>query len=282
MMENWQPISVEVSRELNDSVRLLHQAAQFVAMFSNSYLPAAPDDSQNCLFWKNTLGRLESRRLDDFHIRMALDVKTFELIFERPDSVQRITLDKRTKKEINDVLLEIFPKAGLNIDKYKPIRQFTIPHHAIDDGMSFNKPAKIFLDEWARYLGNSQHTLKNIATRYGSISEICVWPHHFDMAILVPVDCANNETRSIGMGLAIADAYVAEPYFYINNLDAANVASAALTHPKGNVFWNTKDWLGLVLPASAVAGDEAGQQEMGLRSFFMTAWMHHAGYVTNM
>ncbi len=281
-MGNWQYLSIPESKKLNDSVNVLHRAAQFVAMFSNSYLPNKPDDSQNCLFWNHTLGRMEGRWIEDLKIRMALDVRSFELIVEYKDSDQRITLDKRTRKEVNRAVLEILRKTELNIYNYEPIRHFIIPQHAIEEAKSFSKPENIFLEEWSRYLSNTQLILRNIATRYGSVSEICVWPHHFDIAILVRVNSGGNENRSIGMGLSIADSYVDEPYFYINNLDADAAKSEPRNTPRGKVFWNTKDWTGLVLPASAVAGDAAEHQQSQLKSFFMTAWMHFPGYVANM
>ncbi len=261
---------------------LLHRAAQFVAMFGNSYLLRKPDDSQNCLFWNHTLGRLEGRWVEDLKIRMALDVKSFELIIENEDSDQRIPLDNQTKKDVNKALLEVLRKTELNVYKYEPIQQFTIPLHAIDEGKSFSKPENIFLEEWSRYLSNTQHTLSHIGIRYGSVSEICVWPHHFDMAVLVPVSSGENENHSIGMGLSIADSYVEEPYFYINNLDAESAKSNAQNPSRGKVFWNTKDWTGLVLPTSAVAQVQPEFQESQLKSFFMAAWMHHPGFVTNM
>ncbi len=280
-MENWKALSIpEVSR-INDAINQLHRAAQFVAMFGNAYLPKKEDDSQNCLYWNSRLNRLEGSWTNDPKMRMALDVISFELMVERSDHTERISLHNKTKAEVYGTLLDLLQKSELDTLQYEPIKQFTIPHHPIEDGQPFRKPENELLEEWPLYLSNTQLILRKIARRFGGTTEIFVWPHHFDLAIQVPLSLGENETKSVGMGLAIADTYSEEPYFYINNLDPKPTEYDDQIPGNGKAHWNIRDWSGLVLPAGAVANEPSDRQENQLKSFFMTAWMHHHQFIGN-
>ena len=59
-------------------------------------------------------------------------------------------------------------------------------------------------------------------------------------------------SKTIGMGLAISDSYCEEPYFYINMWSKYNIDYSNLPEPTESAYWLDKDWMGLILPVSAV------------------------------
>jgi len=253
MMQNWQQLSID-GRTLIPTIQMLHQAAQFVAMVSNSYLAKKEDDSQNNFNWNNTTSSLESQWIKIPTVRAILDIESFELYIDKYINLETLSLNGLTKEKVILDLQEALKTASVDSARLKPITQFSIPFHSVDDGLPFTKPANAFLNEWSRYLSNTQLLLQEIQSQFEWASDVRVWPHHFDMGLYIPVtrDGEGQDIQSIGLGLAIPDSYVSEPYFYINHW-----SKNAIEYPEHLPklccgYWNTKDWNGLVLPSSAV------------------------------
>ncbi len=267
IMQNWIPLSID-SKALNASIRLLHQAAQFVAMVSNSYLSKQPDDSQNNFAWNNENNHLEGQWIKSTTVRALLNVADFELIIDKYLTLEVVPLDGWTKEQIVGNLQEELMTTTLNPSSLKLVTQFSIPSHSVDDGLPLAKPANELLDEWSRYLSNTQFLLKEIQQRFKWSSEIKVWPHHFDMGFYIPLikDEQGNAIQSIGLGLAIPDGYVDEPYFFINHW-SKNPIEYPEHFPKVSYgSWNTRDWKGLVLPANEVIAQR--DQHTFVKSFY--------------
>ncbi len=264
---NKQPFSID-GRNLIPTIQALHQASQFAAMVSNSYLPKLSDDSQNSFHWTAETGCLEGRWLKNPTMRMLIDVRNFEIIIDNYLSMEIISLDGWTKEQIIGNLQDELKKIQLNPSLLKPVEQFTIPAHPVDKGLPFSKPSMEFLTEWSNYLNVTQLVLGEIQSRFKRASAISVWPHHFDMGLYLPIakDEAGKDTQSIGLGLAIADAYVPEPYFYVNHWGKESIKYPKHLPQTRYGYWNTKDWKGLVLTSSAILVKE--DQVALVKAFF--------------
>ncbi len=252
-MVHQEPFSID-GRNLTTAIQALHQAAQFAAMISNSYLPRLSDDSQNSFHWNAETCCLEGRWIKNPSVRILIDVRNFEIIIDNYLSLEIISLDGWTKEQVIGNLQDELNKIHLNPALLKPVDQFTIPAHPVDKGLPFSKPSMEFLTEWSNYLNVTQQVLGEIQSRFKWASAISVWPHHFDMGIYVPIakDEAGNDTNSIGLGLAIPDTYVSEPYFYINHWSSEPIKYPEHLPQTRHGYWNTKDWKGLVLTSSAI------------------------------
>ncbi|CAN5487648.1 hypothetical protein BH09BAC3_BH09BAC3_32970 [soil metagenome] len=263
----WKPFTIE-GRTLNSTIEVLHHAAQFVAMVGNSYLPKKPDDSQNNLYWNSQTNHLEGRWLENPMVRISFDVLDFDLIIDEEGNLEIIPLEGWTKDQVLANLIVTLTAAKLDASKLHPISQFTIPKHSLDEGSSFVKPPREILEECTRYWCNAQLMLAGIKSQYPLASEVRVWPHHFDIGLYIPVsrDANGNDIQSIGLGLAIADAYLSEPYFYINHWSKEEIVYPDPLPKMASGRWNTKDWKGLVLPSSAVLSHS--NQEKFTNSFF--------------
>lgn len=84
--------------------------------------------------------------------------------------------------------------------------------------------------------------------RWTEAYEVRCWPHHFDLATLIPL--ATNEkgelTKSMGVGLSPGDDSLIEPYFYINKWPNMREEELRNSNLK-NGYWNTSGWTGAVL-----------------------------------
>lgn len=256
------------AKGFESDIRLIHRAAQFVAMVSNSFLPSQQDDSQNSFSWNAETNRLESRWIENPIARALLDIENFELIVDKYLSLEIIHLDGKSKDQVNEKLQEVLKAAMLDTTKLKPVTQFTIPPHAVDSGLPFTKPAVENLREWAAYLSNAQFLFDELRSEYVGASEVRVWPHHFDMGFYFSVskDESGQDVQTVGAGLAIPDGYVDEPYFYINHWSKNPIRYPAYLPDMGGGYWNRKDWNGLVLPSSTILAQ--GNQYRFVKNFF--------------
>jgi len=109
----------------------------------------------------------------------------------------------------------------------------------------------------------------------GERSDTRVWPHHFDIAVLVTLQDDPNDpeaSRTTGMGMTPGDGGIAEPYLYVTPWPyPATWTTPAL--PAGR--WNTEGWYGAVL-----AGEEVVDQAT-VDAFIGAAYAHCAAVAGN-
>lgn len=266
-MLSWQNVTTD-GRLLKNSIESLHQVAQFLAMVSNSYLPRQPDDTQNSFKWNPETNYLEGEWLKHGNIRMLLDVVNFELVIDKYLSYEIIALDGWSKEQIIGNIQNALKQYKLNAVHLKPISQFKLPYNEALV-THYSKPSGDELKEWARWLNNTYLILEEIKSKIDSVSDIRVWPHHFDMGCYIPIehDLSGNLTKTVGIGLAIPDAYVPEPYYYINHWSTSSIQYTDTPPKMRHGYWHRKDWNGLVLPSSVVLAQR--DQYQVCRSFFL-------------
>jgi hypothetical protein len=126
---------------------------------------------------------------------------------------------------------------------------FAVFDESLPNQELISKPLKLPpLDErleLALYYAHAFETLRSIVKGEPEATPIRTWPHHFDMATILP---GSGEGSSIGFGLSPGDGSYAEPYWYITpspfNLE---VKARELPEPWQ---WHTEGWNGIVLTAS--------------------------------
>ena len=81
--------------------------------------------------------------------------------------------------------------------------------------------------------------------------EIRIWPHHFDTGIYVMA----TKQLGLGFGLAMKDAMVGAPYFYLSGYNQENPVSYKNLNPLTHGKWETgEQWNGAVLSLGALEG----------------------------
>ena len=213
--DNWQLLTYPETTKLNDAATQLHHAAQFVAMFGNSLLPKAADDSQSNMGWLPELKALAGHEVNlNRRIRMALLYETLELqlINENEESLGVFPLSGQTKATAISFVRTQARSFGKKEDDIQPITHFSLPEHDLDKGAPFMMSDPAQFQELARYRNNAQLVLTEIANGYEYASAVATWPHHFDTgsAITVKFDDQSNPTKTVGIGLAPADGIAGE------------------------------------------------------------------------
>jgi hypothetical protein len=87
--------------------------------------------------------------------------------------------------------------------------------------------------------GSAAAILERIRAKHPAAAPVRCWPHHFDIATLIPLP----ENRSIGLGFLGGDANIPEPYWYVY----VSPMPEATLPPISVGRWYAGAWVGAVL-----------------------------------
>ena len=260
----WLPVDPRRAGELVDARLQLHHAAQLVAAFGISYLPAQADDSHTNMEWLAPLSALASQRVGTPATRVAVRFHPFGLLVLDSDNavVGTTVLDGASLDGAAGWLRAQLAQRGFDGARYTLKRHYEIPHHRVADGAAFDAAADL-LAELASWYSNADSILRQLVAVTPNASPVRCWPHHFDIATLLEV----APGRTISLGMEPGDDYWSEPYFYASMSPAPAVHSPR-SELAGDGVWNTRDWIGAALPASRL---NASAQRAQIADFISSA-----------
>ena len=274
----WQQLSYEPTTELNEAARQLHHASQFVAIFGNSLLPKASDDSQSNMAWLPSLNGLAGQEVNlRQRVRMALCYDNFELqlIDENENPIGAFPLSGQTKSTALSFVRTQAREMGLKDSQIQPISHFQLPEHELDKGAPFRMVDPGHHQELARYRQNAHFALQEAAKAYDYATPVATWPHHFDTGSVINLafDDSSNAVKTIGIGLAMADQVCKEFYFYVSPWQKKGTINwKDLRSLPGNAEWKNGPWNGAVLKLSDVVRlSNAAEQRKLVDSFLQVA-----------
>jgi hypothetical protein len=255
-MNNWKNLSVPFNPTIHEAVIQQHHATQFLAMATNVFVPEKEDDQHNSLSFESTLNSLITDPFDvENALRLGLRLTDLSILFiDREGHVKcMLELDNKSKAEAFDAFRRSLGEYDLPVEKITDDLHYSIPKHSLDNGGRFSIKDQPALYENVVYRHNADLVLNRITNRYKSAMKTRVWPHHFDSGGLIPLgfDDQDELTKSIGIGFAIPDSMVGEPYFYLKYWSADPTEKLEEMTPfSSNGTWKTPDFQGAVLPIS--------------------------------
>ena len=145
------------------------------------------------------------------------------------------------------------------------------------------------LEALARWYGAAAEVLEELRSKHSALrpgpGPVRLWPHHFDIAVLVGLDEDGGESaRSIGVGVSPGDGYYAQPYAYVSPYPAPKPPRLPALPPAGR--WHTRDFFAAVAtaddllaqadPRAALVGviDAAFEAFIGLAQRFGDLFRH--------
>ena len=263
-MGAWRPLRTKTAATLVDTRLQTHHAAQLATALGISYLPKQADDSHTNLTWNDPLSALMSNAAHGSGaIRIGVSMAPLALLIvvdDRPRA--KLSLDSRTIAEAAAWVREHLATLGLDPAKYTLAKHYTIPTHAVDSGAPFDASETDEFEQLAAWYSDASIVLEEFVAKMPHASPVRCWPHHFDIATLF--DFGDGKTVSLGM--EPGDVYYAEPYYYASTYPRPGVD---VTRPPlaGNGRWHTHEWIGAVLPASAIGdAQQRGQIEAFVES----------------
>lgn len=270
--KEWKLQSLSFNNGLSDALQQQHHAAQFIALVGRYLIPQQPDDSNTNMEFIPEMDLLLGNALPN-GLKVGLNLSEMKLsILDKENTVKKIIgLEGKTKQKVFVELAQNLADLEVDVTNFKNEIHYEIPSHQLDEGSVFSIMNKNDFVENSKYRHNAKNVLNEIGKLFEQQEPIRIWPHHFDTGAFFTV--LKNEkgeaSQTIGIGMAIPDGMVKEPYYYLSfwseNPTEGIENIAALKTGK----WMMPDWNGAVLKHSEIlkASSAMEQHEM-VNSFF--------------
>jgi hypothetical protein len=247
-----------------------HWAMQLLAAVGHTHLDRTHDDSQSNAGWVDGMQILVGRRIEREPVCfVSLSAARLAIGLHEPggDVLEEFACAGHTLDEVYDWLAAaIARRQGTDaVELKRP--EYEMPRHDLAEGARFGHASTAACEELARWFHDANLVMRDLRAKTPGSTLPRVWPHHFDMGMLVSLEDHGNpqEGRSIGIGLSPGDDAYPEPYWYVKPYPAPEG-----DHPEPpSGQWTDKGWTGLVLEAAAVI--EAADQEAASRRFVSEA-----------
>jgi len=270
--KNWKSLSQTFTSELNDALQQQHHAAQFLAMVGRYLVPQQSDDSNTNMEFIFGEDMLLGNALPN-QLRLGIWLNNLTLgIFDKDGAVKKqISLQGKTKKKAFVELSQNLADMGVDVNALKSELHYEIPEHQLDKGSVFSVSDEEFFNENAKYRHNAKIVLNEIGKLFDQQEPIRIWPHHFDTGAFYTI--SKNEkgeaNQTIGIGMAIPDSMVEEPYYYLSFWSEKPLKSIDKITTLDMGKWMMPDWNGAVLKLSEIQKfDSANGQHKYVKTFF--------------
>jgi hypothetical protein len=252
-----------------------HYAAQWLGRVGAAFIPALPDYGHTSMIWDDELPGFTTNKMED-GVRLGLRIGdlTFSFLNKEGGRTSSYPLNGRTDNDVRQWLDKQLDARGLQarlLDKTSP---YEIPAHAIAKGAPYGAIEIFgFLHELAGWFAEGERALdkvrQKITERSLAASPVRCWPHHFDLATLVPLDAAGGENaRSVNVGLSPGDEHYDEPYYYVSPYPYPGAAKLPPLPKLGH--WHTRDFTAAIATAGRIVG--AKDKEAEIDDFLQAAF----------
>ncbi|OLP16358.1 hypothetical protein BST81_21445 [Leptolyngbya sp. 'hensonii'] len=271
----WQPLGAIDPKTLTDSRIQLHYAIQFMAATGAALAEPQPDYSHTSLAWNPKFQGFVTLIVPaptPFRVGLEPVSLTSVLLDEQGQTIAALPLPQKTLAEGFDWLRQEITRLGAEADRVQPLSYppDDFPDHPIAHGAAFDVTDKASRQELANYYANTLEALQTLTCAEAQdISPVRLWPHHFDLALLITLPSLPDDTsRTVGLGLSPGDTSYPEPYWYVSPYPYPDTPSLPALEGKG--FWHTQHWVGAVLTASQL-GQNSTTQDQQLQAFLNSA-----------
>jgi hypothetical protein len=236
---------------MKNTIKNLHQAAQYLAAAGISFIKAKDDDSHTNIGWNKTKSRMETHVFEHvFQLSLNLETQSLEWI-KNGAILSTTNINKATHKQIITWISEQVNQHGLS-KEYVYSFHYDLPYDKITNEYLYSfdqEEIKSISSEFTK----AQNTFEQFLKLERLESPIRVWPHHFDLGIYTKLE---SENTFMGAGLAIPDSLVDDFYFYASGY---NNGEAIETKKFGKMKFGQfrSDWNGATLASSTTGKEQA-------------------------
>lgn len=282
---SWHKLTRPRARELEDTRKQLHWAAQLVSAVGTTLCERRSDESHTNLEWSHAhrglLGRTTPTK-PGLRALLRFPQLTIELLRDQgggsEKSVLIMPLANRTFAAALDELEAAVAKQLGRSEVRLQRPQHKLPAHPVDpDGQAaaFGGWDKHAVTELVSWFGNSDRALRELAAHDPRATEVRCWPHRFDIASLLVLereradDPTSEVTRSIGVGMTPGDGSYADAYWYVAPWPYPG--KPELPPLDGGGIWHQDGWVGAVLTSTALRDPQGESFARFMRSALVAA-----------
>lgn len=268
---NWGLLSHEFDNNLKNVLLQQHLAAQFIALTGRYLIPQKPDGSNiNMQYISEKEILFGNYHPDGWTVGIQLRNLTVLILDKNEKSKAEIPLEGLTFNEAFNEFKEALQSLGIDVSGLKTEQPYDLPTNGLREGKFFN-PGELVTSENIRYRHNARLIINELAKRFNDVEPVRIWPHHFDTGTFATI--ARNEkgasAKTIGLGWAVPDNMVSEPYFYQSfwSENPLDVQGELVKLPAGK--WMFPDWNGAVLGVSEIIKEPSAERQYNLvKGFF--------------
>lgn len=255
--QNWKPVFFDFENNLRNALGQQHLAAQLIALVGRYLVPKQPGSGNITMQFITDNEMLIGNKLEN-GIRIGLQLSRLEIniLNSEGKALKVIRLNDKTFGQSLEELKQVLLVEGVNISDLKTEQPYNLPEEFLVIG-KFSTSNETAFQNSSNLRYNAELLISELASQFSETIPVRIWPHHFDTGTYFPVD--KNEkgeaTQTIGLGWAIPDGMVNEPYFYISFWSAKEFSDQIKfkTLPIGE--WKTPEWNGAVLSHSQITGN---------------------------
>ena len=225
MMESavWRPVGAVDPLKLVEARNQAHHAVQLPAMAAISFVPFREDYGHTSLGWLDRFSAFVTHDipLGDGTVQFGLRLADLTLLLLTDNEIKvTYPMHRKTTAEARVWLLAEAEKLGLAVDDFLAATPSKIPEHPVASGAAYDVETHAqAMAEFCNYYGNANLVLETVRQSYLHIqpgpNEVRMWPHHFDIAVLVTLEEGDPETaKAVGFGFEPGDGSCEQPYFY--------------------------------------------------------------------
>lgn len=247
---DWRLLSLPYNEGVNKVLQQHYHAAQFIAMAGRHLIKQEEDDSNTNMEYLAAQEMLIGNYLPNgFRISLHLNKLNLCVMDSKNQCKNTLTLVGKTKVQVFEELKNLLEESGINILNFINALHYELPKHELNDGATFSVKDKIHSQENTNYRHNADIIIIKIASGFENASQVRIWPHHFDTGSSIPLTYNKKGvvSSSIGIGWAIPDAMVSEPYYYLSFWSEDSVKDFKNLPSPDAGEWSKTGWAGGIL-----------------------------------
>ncbi len=249
-------------QEYNITDRQIHWLSLVIAKANRTFVEGKDDDSHTNLYYDAIGGRLFGRWIEGpaGRIILAFNVQSlaFEWMDERQHVLDEVNVLEKKMIELEQGVAEYPGSIGMDTHIFSSPLHFEIPDYKIRV-LHQEDVSAAGLQQWSVFRELANRACEEMLGYLQAESEVRIWPHHFDTGIYTMV----TRDLGLGFGLAMEDAMVGQPYFYLSGYNSKSPVSYERVSALTNGRWLTgSHWNGAILPLEEFGN--ATEEEDGL------------------
>jgi len=270
--KKWKLQTLPYDENIHQVLQQQHHAAQFIALAGHHLISQQPDDSNTNMQYVPDEELLLGNRLPNgISVALHLTDLIIRILDQENKGIKMISLEGKTKQAVFEELKQNLSDWGVVVVDFKNELHYEMPAHQLDKGSAFSVKDKHSFIENTIYRHNADIVISEIAKTFKKAETVRIWPHHFDTGSFFPLSHNNKGelTQSIGIGWAIPDSMVSEPYYYLSYWSEKPITGKAKLNLLDAGKWMLPNWNGAVLKHSEILKEKSSERQYKLvESFF--------------
>lgn len=269
---SWLQLTVYFNKEVDSNLGQQHHAAQLIALVGRYLVTTRADLSNiNMKYVPEKEILLGNQLPEGWYVGLRLVDLTVQILNNKLEPVIDIPLKGKTFEDCFQDLKSNLEKLGADVSGLLTKQPYDLSPDSLKDGKYFSVGNKSAVRENLLYRHNAGLIINELAARFEDVQPVRIWPHHFDTGTFITLarNGKGDATKTIGLGWAILDSMVAEPYFYLSfwSESKLEITDEFKTLPAGE--WMMPTWNGAVLKTSEISTKHTANEQYGLvKSFF--------------